>query len=96
VQEEEKGLPIVLVHGVPTGSYQWSPVQHPITPYLKTYNIDIIGMGKSDKPLDGWDSILFGTNFDRSSVFFPLPRWERARERVKRGKRSRLTAAPSS
>jgi len=49
------GLPIVLVHGVPTSSYQWKPVQELLAPYLTTYNIDILGMGKSDKPLEGWD-----------------------------------------
>ena len=55
VQEGDRGLPIVLIHGVPTGSYQWSPVQQLISPYLTTYNIDLLGMGKSDKPLAGWD-----------------------------------------
>jgi len=53
VQEGEKGLAIVLIHGVPTSSYQWSPVQQLISPYLTTYNIDLIGMGKSDMPLAG-------------------------------------------
>jgi pimeloyl-ACP methyl ester carboxylesterase len=55
VQDGERGLPIVLVHGVPTGSYQWSPVQRLLARYLNTYNIDLIGMGKSDKPLAGWE-----------------------------------------
>jgi pimeloyl-ACP methyl ester carboxylesterase len=44
----QEGLPIILIHGVPTGSYQWSPVQQLISPYLTNYNIDIIGMGKSE------------------------------------------------
>jgi pimeloyl-ACP methyl ester carboxylesterase len=51
----ERGLPIVFVHGVPTSSHQWRPVQHLLAPYLLTYNIDLIGMGQSDKPLEGWD-----------------------------------------
>lgn len=55
LQDGEAGLPVMLVHGVPTGSFQWQPVQELISPYLRTYNIDIIGMGKSDKPLSDWD-----------------------------------------
>ncbi len=53
--EEERGLPILFVHGVPTSSLNWLPVQRLLSPYLKTYRIDLIGMGKSDKPLQGWD-----------------------------------------
>jgi 2-hydroxymuconate-semialdehyde hydrolase len=52
---EERGLPIVFVHGVPTSSLEWLPVQRLLSPYLKTYRIDLIGMGKSDKPLQEWD-----------------------------------------
>jgi pimeloyl-ACP methyl ester carboxylesterase len=54
-KEGEQGLPIVFMHGVPTSGHQWRPVQHLLAPYLTTYNIDLIGMGKSDKPLEGWD-----------------------------------------
>ncbi|GAB5467683.1 MAG: hypothetical protein Kilf2KO_07130 [Rhodospirillales bacterium] len=53
--EGEAGLPIFLVHGVPSASFRWRPVQELISPYLKTYAYDLIGMGKSDKPLNGWD-----------------------------------------
>jgi pimeloyl-ACP methyl ester carboxylesterase len=55
VREGERGLPIVFIHGVPTSSHEWRPVQHLLSPYLRTHNIDLIGMGKSDKPLEGWD-----------------------------------------
>jgi 2-hydroxymuconate-semialdehyde hydrolase len=50
----DDGPPIVFVHGVPTSSVQWQPVQHLVSRYLTTYSIDLIGMGHSDKPLDGW------------------------------------------
>jgi pimeloyl-ACP methyl ester carboxylesterase len=55
VQEGEAGLPIFLVHGVPSASFRWRPVQTLISPYLRTYAYDIIGMGKSDKPRRGWE-----------------------------------------
>ena len=54
-QAGEGGLPTVLIHGVPTGSFQWRHVQELLTPYLRTYNIDLIGMGNSDKPLERWE-----------------------------------------
>lgn len=55
VREGEGGLPILLVHGVPSASFRWRPVQRLIAPYLTTHAFDLIGMGKSDKPLAGWD-----------------------------------------
>lgn len=54
-QDGEGGLPIVFLHGVPTSSHQWRPAQHLLAPYLRTYSIDLIGMGRSDKPLEGWE-----------------------------------------
>lgn len=48
--EEGKGDPIIFLHGMPTSSYVWRN----IIPYLSTLGrciaIDLIGMGKSDKP----------------------------------------------
>lgn len=55
VRDGEAGMPIFLVHGVPSASFRWRPVQELISPYLRTYAYDIIGMGKSDKPRQGWD-----------------------------------------
>jgi pimeloyl-ACP methyl ester carboxylesterase len=55
VRDGEAGLPIFLIHGVPSASFRWRPVQELISPYLNTYAYDIIGMGKSDKPRRGWD-----------------------------------------
>lgn len=54
-REGEGGLPIVLIHGVPSASFRWRPAQQLISPYLRTYAFDLIGLGKSDKPLSGWD-----------------------------------------
>ena len=55
VREGVSGLPIMLVHGTPSASFRWRPVQQLVSPYLRTHALDLIGMGKSDKPLDGWD-----------------------------------------
>ena len=55
VQEGNGGVPILLVHGTPSASFRWRPVQQLISPYLKTHAFDLIGMGKSDKPLRDWD-----------------------------------------
>jgi pimeloyl-ACP methyl ester carboxylesterase len=54
-QAGDQGPPVVFIHGVPTSGQQWRPVQHLLSPYLTTYNIDLIGMGRSDKPLEGWE-----------------------------------------
>ena len=55
VSDGNAGMPIILIHGTPSASFRWRPVQRLIAPYLKTYAFDLIGMGKSDKPLKDWD-----------------------------------------
>jgi pimeloyl-ACP methyl ester carboxylesterase len=54
-QKGAEGPAVVFIHGVPTSSHQWRPVQHLTSRYLTTYSIDLLGMGQSDKPLEGWD-----------------------------------------
>jgi haloalkane dehalogenase len=48
--DEGEGDPILFLHGNPTSSYLWRN----IIPYVKTYGraiaVDLIGMGRSDKP----------------------------------------------
>lgn len=46
-REGDDGLPIFLVHGVPSASFRWRPVQQLISPYLKTYAYDLIGMARA-------------------------------------------------
>jgi pimeloyl-ACP methyl ester carboxylesterase len=55
VSDGNAGMPIILIHGTPSASFRWRPVQRLIAPYLKTHAFDLIGMGKSDKPLKDWD-----------------------------------------
>lgn len=44
--------PVVLLHGIPVHAYLWRNVIPYICPYGRTVAIDLIGSGKSDKPLD--------------------------------------------
>ena len=47
--DEGKGPPLVLLHGFPTSSYDWSYIWHGIPEYRKIA-ADFIGFGFSDKP----------------------------------------------
>lgn len=49
------GIPLVFLHGIPTNGAQWSDVQRLCAPYCRTYNVDLIGFGRSAKPLEGWE-----------------------------------------
>jgi haloalkane dehalogenase len=44
--------PVLLLHGIPTHSYLWRNVIPHVAPIARTVAIDLIGFGKSDKPLD--------------------------------------------
>jgi haloalkane dehalogenase len=52
--DEGEGDPILFIHGNPTSSYLWRN----IIPYVESYGraiaVDLIGMGKSDKPDIGY------------------------------------------
>ena len=48
--EEGEGDPILFIHGNPTSSYLWRNIIPYLTPYGRCIAIDLIGMGKSDKP----------------------------------------------
>ncbi len=56
--EEGEGDPILFLHGNPTSSYLWrnimpppSPLASPhASPHSRAIAVDLIGMGKSDKP----------------------------------------------
>lgn len=47
---EGEGAPIVLLHGNPTSSYLWRNVIPLLKPHGRVIAMDLIGMGKSDKP----------------------------------------------
>lgn len=55
IQLGDEGSPLLFVHGVPTSSSQWFEVQQNLSDVYKTFNVDLIGMGRSAKPLEGWD-----------------------------------------
>ncbi len=51
---EGEGMPILLIHGVPTSSFLWRKIIREITPYAKVYALDLPGFGHSD-PLPAGD-----------------------------------------
>lgn len=48
--DEGEGDPIVFVHGNPTSSYLWRNIIPYLIPQGRAIALDLIGMGKSDKP----------------------------------------------
>jgi len=48
--EEGKGDPILFIHGNPTSSYLWRNIIPHVSPVGRCIAMDLIGMGKSDKP----------------------------------------------
>jgi haloalkane dehalogenase len=48
--EEGTGDPIVFIHGNPTSSYLWRNIIPYLKPHGRCIALDLIGMGKSDKP----------------------------------------------
>lgn len=52
IEAGDQEPPILLLHGIPTHSYLWRNVIPRLAPIARTVAIDLIGFGKSDKPLD--------------------------------------------
>lgn len=48
--EEGIGDPILFLHGIPTSSYLWRNIIPYVAPLGRCIALDLIGMGKSDKP----------------------------------------------
>lgn len=48
--DEGSGDPILFLHGNPTSSYLWRNIISHLTPLGRCIALDLIGMGKSDKP----------------------------------------------
>ena len=48
--DEGEGEPILFLHGNPTSSYLWRNVIPFVTDHYRAIAVDLIGMGKSDKP----------------------------------------------
>jgi haloalkane dehalogenase len=48
--DEGEGTPFLLLHGNPTSSYLWRNIIPHIKPLGRVIAVDLIGMGKSDKP----------------------------------------------
>lgn len=52
VKEGDQGEVVLLVHGIPTSSFLWRNVQAKLAPHYQVYAVDMLGYGKSDKPVD--------------------------------------------
>ena len=52
--EDGIGDPILFLHGNPTSSYVWRNIIPYLAPYGRCIALDLIGMGKSDKPDIGY------------------------------------------
>lgn len=48
--DEGQGDPILFLHGNPTSSYLWRNIIPYLVPHGRCIAVDLIGMGKSDKP----------------------------------------------
>jgi haloalkane dehalogenase len=48
--DEGEGDPILFIHGNPTSSYLWRNIIPYVEPHGRAIAVDLIGMGKSDKP----------------------------------------------
>jgi haloalkane dehalogenase len=48
--DEGAGDPVLFLHGNPTSSYLWRNIIPHLTPIARCIALDLIGMGKSDKP----------------------------------------------
>lgn len=48
--DEGEGDPILFLHGNPTSSYLWRNIIPYVLPHGRAIALDLIGMGKSDKP----------------------------------------------
>lgn len=48
--DEGEGKPVLFIHGNPTSSYLWRNVIPHVTGNYRAIALDLIGMGKSDKP----------------------------------------------
>ena len=47
------GLPVLLLHGVPTWSYLWRDVQRDLEHRHRTFAPDLVGLGCSERPAKG-------------------------------------------
>ena len=47
------GVPILLLHGMPTSSYLWRDVQRDLEHHHRTYAPDLVGLGCSERPPGG-------------------------------------------
>lgn len=45
-----EGVPLLLIHGYPTASWDWAKIWQPLTTNFQCITLDMLGFGFSDKP----------------------------------------------
>jgi haloalkane dehalogenase len=80
--DEGEGDPVVFLHGIPASNYVWRNILPTLTPHARCIALDLIGMGKSDKPdisyriFDHIDYIeAFIKALDLENITFVLHGW---------------------
>ena len=53
--KNNKGMPILFVHGIPTNARLWRHVQKNLEGNFHSYAMDMVGYGQSSMPLDDFE-----------------------------------------
>ena len=53
--KNNKGMPILFVHGIPTNARLWRHVQKNLEGKFHSYAMDMVGYGQSSMPLDNFE-----------------------------------------
>ena len=67
--KNNKGTPILFVHGIPTNARLWRHVQKNLENKFHSYAMDMVGYGQSSMPLDDFEHTSY------SSTSGKAPRW---------------------
>ena len=65
---EGEGLPLLLIHGYPTSSWDWIKIWQPLTGRFQCITMDMLGFGYSDKPQQSYSI------FQQADIFCALLR----------------------
>ncbi len=78
-KRDGKGVPLILVHGFPTSSWDWEKIWSSLTEKYEVYTLDMMGFGFSSKPkdfkytiaaqVDLWETFLKEKNLSSFHIF---------------------------
>ena len=64
--EEGEGVPLLLIHGFPTASWDWAKIWAPLAERYRCITLDMLGFGYSDKPQQSYSI------FQQADIFCAL------------------------